>query len=199
VKTPAGMTENEVVESVERVLDTLAKHHAFGIWSEEDIRQYGWEEVLEMLEKDKYDASRPFENFVYVVVRSRFHNLRRNKLSRNDPPCKSCHSGDNCTGTNVPCVKYESWRKRNAAKANVQRPLDLNNIADEREGRTRMESTVVEDLATQELLELIDLHLPIDLRANYLQMRAGVSIPKARRKQIELVIREIIQCPKEEE
>lgn len=44
-----------------------------------------------------------------------------------------------------------------------------------------------------EVLALIDEHLPLDLRATYLQMRAGVAnIPKHKRAAVEKAVRDIL-------
>lgn len=201
MKIPSGMTEGEIVTSVERVLDTLAKQYAFGIWGEDDIRQYGWEEVLKLLEQEKYDTARPFENLVYSHLKNRFLNLWRNKLTRNDPPCSKCHVGDAvaCTGSKEPCRKYQEWKKRNSTKANLQRPLDISNISDEHELATREDSTVVEDVAEQELLRLIDAKLPVDMRRDYLLIRAGEKVSKAKRTRVEETIRDIIGWENEDQ
>ncbi len=42
------------------------------------------------------------------------------------------------------------------------------------------------------MLTRIDTHLDVELRATYLQMRAGKAVPKAKRQVVEAAVREIL-------
>jgi hypothetical protein len=148
--------------------------------------------ALEVLEKECYNPSLPLENFLYTHIKNRFVNLHRDKLRRRDAPCRACHEGKPCDqGSN--CSKYAAWLKRNTAKANLMRPLDLAHISDEREPHTRLASTVTEDAEIDEMLQLVDKHLPVELRSTYLQMRDGVSVSRAKRNEVEQRVREILR------
>jgi hypothetical protein len=70
--------------------------------------------------------------------------------------------------------------------------LDITNICDGDEPTTREESTVLEDIEQRELLSLIDIKLPVELRQVYLQMQAGESVPKAKRLEVEKAVLDII-------
>ncbi len=192
MKLPANHTEAQVIEAVNNALSHLCDKYAFGIYTEADLYQEGWCEALKLLELGKYDHTRPLAAYVFTHVSRRFMNLSRDRLFRLEPPCTVCHKGDFCTNTNQPCSKYRAWYKRNMAKASLQRPLGMDHVSDTNERNTRSESTVCDDLATKELLRKIDTELPIELRTSYLQMRAGVNIPKAKRRTIESAIRSII-------
>ena len=73
-------------------------------------------------------------------------------------------------------------------------PLDISNIRDETERNMRMEDTFIEDIANQELLDIIDENLDVSLRADYLRVRHEAYVPKPRRRQI---VEEILQILKE--
>ena len=49
-----------------------------------------------------------------------------------------------------------------------------------------------DDIQMRELLARIDERLPVAIRATYLQMRAGKSVPKARRAEVEAAVRVIL-------
>jgi DNA-directed RNA polymerase specialized sigma24 family protein len=182
-----------VLEAIEKSVAILAPSFVFGYFDVEDIKQEGRLEAFKVLEKEKYDPDRPLANFLYTSIRNKYVNLLRDKLRRNDPPCQPCHIGDCCNPTGNACEPYIAWRDRNAAKSNLMRPLDLAHVADENERRTRLESTVVSDVETDEIVKLIDAKLSVELRSTYLQMRAGVSVPKVKRKQVEDAVRDIIR------
>jgi DNA-directed RNA polymerase specialized sigma24 family protein len=195
------MTEAQVVAVIDRIARILSSTFVFGYYDRDDIEQEA--RLFGIKAMEKYDPSRPLENFIYSAVRSRLLNLRRDRLRRNDPPCKVCHLHFSANGPGHPngqiCKKYEGWRKRNTTKANLMRPLGIDYVSDEKEARSRCNSEVVGDAETNEILHLINLHLPMDLRADFLRMRDGVNIPKVRRQQVETAVREIIKCPNEDD
>jgi DNA-directed RNA polymerase specialized sigma24 family protein len=197
VRLPPNYTEDQVLDIINKVVNQLAPRFVFGSYDADDLRQEGVIWALELLDKGTYDPGRPLDNYIYTHVRNRMCNFKRDRYCRNDPPCRDCHAGHLCDD-GQPCKTYSAWRQRNAAKANLQRPLDITNISDERERRTRVESSSSDDAAVNELLGKIDRELPVELRGTYLQMRAGVSIPKAKRLQVEAAVKEIIGWPSED-
>src|SRR5262245_57832295 len=142
---PPGKTEAEVLAAIDKAVNTLAPTYVFGPYDIDDIKQEGRRHAIEVLAKGVYDPTRPLENFLYTHIKNRLINLKRDKLRRNDAPCRRCHDGDPCGGPGSYCATYREWLARNNAKANLMRPLDLGNIADEREKRTRVNSTAHQD------------------------------------------------------
>lgn len=193
MKIPPGHTEGTVLAAIEKSVTILAKSFVFGPYTLEDMRQQARLLGIQALEKAKYDPKRPLENYLYRSIRNGLINFQRDKLRRNEPPCAKCHAGENCGEYGQQCVRYADWFKRNRSKANILLPVDLSNICDEHEPRTRLPSTVCEDAELNEMLLLIDEHLPIDLRGDYLKMRDGVSIPKARRLLVEAAVKDILK------
>lgn len=189
---PPNKTQAEVLAAIERVVGILAPSFAFGFYDVEDIKQEG--RMAAMKKLYKYDPTRPLENFLYAVVRSRLINFKRDKFKRSDPPCKECHAGlpcPTCSGDG-PCKKYKVWLRLNTTKAALVQTLDLDNISDEKERHTRSESEALDTVVGEELLERIDRDLPVELRSYYLQMRAGVAIPKAKKHEVVEAVRRIL-------
>lgn len=201
MKIPQGYTEAQVLAAVEKAVNILAPSFVFGTYDLEDVKQHGFLIALKVLEKDKFDTSRPLANFLYTSIKNGYINLKRDEYRRNDPPCPSCHAGTPCPKAVGPaCPKYQSWFDRNQAKANIANPLALEHISDEGERRTRTSSSAEQEAEIGELLQTIDAHLPVELRASYLQMRAGVSVPKGRRLLVEQAVKDILkgaldECP----
>lgn len=193
MKIPPGKTEAEVLAAIDKVVNILAPTFVFGYFDVEDLKQEGRFFALEVLEKERYDPSRPLENFLYTHIRNQFINLQRKLQRRNDPPCAACHRGDICGPDGRRCDKYESWYRRNQSKANLLKPLDITNISDANERRSRCESSSESDVEVAEMLALVDEKLPVELRATYNQMRDGVKVPKGRRVQVENAVREILR------
>lgn len=192
MKIPPGYTEARVLEAIEKTVSLLAPTFVFAYYDLDDIKQFGRMEALQLLESEKFDPSRPLENFLYVHIRRRLLNLWRKKLRRTDAPCLVCHQGEPCGPRGEFCSKYASWLRRNQTKANLAQPLALDHIADERERRTRTDASSESDVELDELLRKIDLQLPLEFRQDYLKMREGLSVPKSRRREIESIIQSIL-------
>lgn len=197
MKVPPGYTEAQVLEAIETAVSILAPSFVFGHYEIEDIKQYGYQVAIEKLAEGKFDCQRPLPNFLYTCIRNKFINLKRDEYRRTDPPCTACHSGQPCEKAdgNSCCRKYYLWHTRNKNKSGIANPIGLEQTFDDRPSS----STAEEDVQISEMLERIDLELPIELRATYLQMRANVHVPKAKRLQVEKAISEIfkgaIGCP----
>lgn len=189
---PPGLTEQDVQGGIDRALGLLAPMYVFGYYDTDDIKQIGWEEALKVLQKEVYDPSRPFENFIYSHLRNRLSNLKRNQYRRNDPPCKPCHRGEWCGPEQAPCEKYHIWKTRNAAKANLMRPVHIGGVAETEQTGGHSRPLGDADAETAELLRLIDEQLLVELRATWKQMLDGCRVPKDRRDLIESRIREIL-------
>lgn len=188
--------------AIENAVKILAPSFTFGIYDLADVQQEARMEGWRVLAR--YDPrpdrqgrpTRPLDNYIYTCTRNRLIRLRRDKLRRNDPPCLLCHQAEGSRSLHESgefCPKYLEWRKRNDTKSSLMRPLDLDRIADERERNTRLPSDVEETAGVNEMVRLIDERLDVELRATYLQMRAGKAVPKSRRVQVENAVREILR------
>lgn len=186
---PPGKTEQEVLSAIENAVRILTPSFVFGYFSLEDIQQEARRMGLEAMER--YDNVRPMENFLYRHIYNRLINFQRDNWKRPEAPCDECHAGSYCDNSDggQPCKKYRAWVKRNADKAGLMRPMDLDAAPSE---AAHQNAATEEDVARDELLSRIDEDLPVELRSIYLQMRAGVPVPKARRRQVEDAIREIL-------
>jgi hypothetical protein len=177
------MTEAEVTEEVTRVVDTVSPTFVFGYLALEDVKQIAWQFAIELLNKRTYDPGKPLANYLYVHVKRRLLNMRRDLLRRSDPPCRECHNGGSCRGGGW-CERYEAWVSRNNAKANLMEPLGFDRAPEQGGGGDEAE--------VREALLRIDEELPAALRADYLKMRAGVAVPKARREAVLEAVRGIV-------
>jgi hypothetical protein len=189
MKIPPGKTEKEVLEAIERTVSSLAPQFVFGFYDVDDIKQQGRIYCLELLDKGKYDPARDLAAYLYRHCQRRLLNYKRDRFHRTDPPCRRCAGGDHCSPSGK-CDKQVEWEKRNGAKANLMRPLDLTNAGEKSDHRSSDAETEVE---IGELLERIDAELPVELRQVYLQMRAGLTVPPARRREVEDAVKAILK------
>lgn len=188
---PEGMSEAEVVAVMEEVVNLLAHRFVFGYYSKEDIKQEGYRIAWQIL--PKYDGKRPLANFLFVSVRNRLCNLRRDKFRRSsrDVPCLICHEGrENEHADGEVCRAYREWWHRNQDKSNLAQPQPMGALSLEEEARKQR--PLEERLEREELREQIDRILPLEYRADYLRMQSGLRVAKQRREEIVEVIRTLL-------
>ena len=177
------------MRAMDKAIALLAQTFVFGYFDSDDIRQEAYIFGLEAL--PRYDPSRPLENFLYSHIKNRLINFKRDKYHRTDPPCKICAEHGKHPDGSV-CTKYAAWKKRNSSKQNLMRPLDIQNLSDENERAVRHCPNIIDETTLTEARNLIDEHLSIELRSIYLRIRAGESVPKAKRVKLENALKEII-------
>lgn len=187
MKPPTNMTEAEVLASIERAVGLLAGRFVFGSWDLDDVKQYGRMEAIRAM--DRYDPSRPLDNFLYSHIKNRYINLLRDKYRRNDPPCRACHEGDGCdksTAYSPFCPVYAAWLERNRSKANLMSPGPLQDVADGDQSG---------DVEIAELEEIIRQEIPFEMLRDYLALKDGDRLPAARRAEIEAAVRDVLSFP----
>jgi len=186
---PHDLTEEQVMTAMNKAVALLAQTFSFGYFDSDDIRQEAYIFGLEAL--SRYDPSRPLENFLYSHIKNRLINFKRDKYHRTDPPCKICAEHGKHPDGSV-CTKYIAWKKRNSSKQNLMRPLDIQNLSDENEKSVRQSHNIIDEATLTEARNLIDEHLSVELRSVYLRIRAGESVPKAKRVKLENALRDLI-------
>jgi hypothetical protein len=195
-RTTLAEAEVEIARIVMEVSRNISPAFKFGYHTRGDMAQTAAMFALELLEQeDVYDVTRPLAGFLYIHIRNRLSNYRRNNYIRTERPCQCC---DPIIPPTNPCDKWLAWNNRNIKKQNLMRPLNVYSIADEHERNMREDCTVEEDASVNELMSLIDERLDVDLRADYLKLKNGVSIPKARKQKVRDAIMEIINDGEED-
>jgi hypothetical protein len=179
---PSGYTTDDVLTIIDRCAGMLGSHFSFGYMTPEDVAQEARIYGLELLQKGTYQPGRDLSGYVFQHLRRRLTNLKRNLFHRSDPPCRRCNGGDYCCAPG-PCPKQAQWERRNARKATLTGAgFDGTGVGTEPGGsETEVESAV----QANELNELLDANLPVDLRADFLRMKAGEPVTPDRRRHVQ--------------
>jgi len=204
MKCPKGYTEEEVLEALNGAVNSLASSFRFGYHDLEDMKQEGLVFGLEVLEKEKFDPNHSsgsgLKNFLRYHIRNQYINMKRDKFSRPNSPCSGCpfkcpknqtESGCAEFTAKCECPKYAGWEKRNAAKRNLMESCSVDSIRSQTEVATS--SKPLEKMERDELVQLVDRHLPVGLRSDYRRMVEGVHLPKRRRVRVDDAIRQILR------
>ena len=174
MKIPKGMTEQEVLEVINKIADRYAYKFRFGYFEADDIRQEA--KIIAMDALDRYEEGRPLENFLAVHVKNRLNNFKRDKYYRQTK------------------IDSNTQEQHNNSKKYLMEPLDISNIRDENEDNMRINDDFVDDFEQKEMFAIINESLDVSLRADYLRIRDGCYVPKPRREkileEIDIILRE---------
>jgi hypothetical protein len=198
-KTTKISTNNQVSESdFLTVLDNISKRlvhkFKFGYHDVDDMKQQAAIFALEGLEK--YDHSRPLENFLWTHVRNRLFNYKRNNYQRPDKPCLNCplYDPDLKSSTNQcskysnkqNCEPYASWSNRNESKKNIMQPNYIDYDIPHKDSL---------DLLVQnnEIISFLDENIHAEYREHYLRLKHGERVTKNKVLKLQKHIQELMQ------
>ena len=195
-QTNNTVSEEEFLRVLDNISKRLANKFKFAYHSFEDMKQQAAIFALEGLER--YDNSRPLENFLWTHVRNRLFHYKRNNSQRPDKPCISCPFFDkNLTQSTNQCSKfsnkddcslYASWSKRNETKKNIIQPsyIEDNSMFVETHN-------VIDGIQDQEIINFLDLHIEAEYREAYLKLKHGVKIPKSQLVKLQNYIAKLLE------
>lgn len=201
MKLPKNMTEKEVLETIEKIASKLCYKFKFGYHGVEDMKQQATLFALEGLEA--YDEKRPLENFLWTHVRNRLFNYKRDNFERPDKPCLSCpfhdpsrsKSYNECTEftDRAECSPFSSWFNRNSRKKSLMSPIKMSDMTAGGIGLSSVDKSTLGSLANEEILKVVDRHIPLEIRLDYLRFKNGLKLPKPRRDAVKKAIYNIIK------
>jgi DNA-directed RNA polymerase specialized sigma24 family protein len=197
-KLPKGVTEDQFLAVLDNISKRLGHKFKFGYHSFEDMKQQAAIFALEGLEK--YDNSRPLENFLWTHVRNRLFNYKRDNYQRPDKPCLSCPLYDaHCKVSTNQCSEYtdknecelfSAWETRNNSKKNIMKPVGMEEV---HETSSKKQAEIPDMVFNQQIIELLDKHIPSSCRETYLRLKYGEKIYKADMLKLHAVIQEILR------
>lgn len=204
---PDGMTEEQVVEAIQKVAKRLAYKYRFGYHTVQDIEQEAFILVLKpdtqgktLLEK--YDGKRPLENFLWTHLRNRLYNFKRDNYERIEKPCFNCPLGayikdkDKCKAyhNKEDCDIYAKWLNRNNSKKNLMNPVEWSVVNTENENDMHCGDDLFDNIVFSEMLGVINDNIKDpELRRDWIKLQHGIALSKHRKAKIKQVIIAILQ------
>ena len=196
---PENLTEEKVLETIKICARRLASKYKFGYFDADDIEQEAIIIVITSNCLEKYDTSRPFENFISSHLRKRLYNFRRDRYIRPDPPCTRCPLSafikpDICTAYNdkKECKFYARWHNANISKRNIMNTADIQYIQDSDEKNMRYEKDFLSDIYNSALHKDILDSLSFRCRKFYLMFLNNCRVRGIDKKTLVAEIKEII-------
>lgn len=194
---PEGYTEETTLQAIKQVVDALAQKFVFGYQEVQDIKSQGTLFAIEALPRFDITKNHTLDNFLYIHVRNRLTNYKRDNYFRSGSPCLQCPFYDPNNKKSVAknqcsefedkeqCKKYALWAKRKQSKENLAHPGLESTPAPSK-------NNVGRDVEHSELQRKINDELPLDLRSDYLRMIQGISIPKQAKDRVRRAVAQII-------
>jgi DNA-directed RNA polymerase specialized sigma24 family protein len=193
-----NLTEEELVKTIDRVVNSLAYKFKFGYFDVEDIKQQGRLFALEGLKQ--YDGVRPLFNFLKIHVHNRLCNFKRDNFARLNSPCDTCrhkktvHNHCTCSKYAVQdeCKTYRRWEQRNRSKINLMLPVDISNLEDNEEPAVVENLDVGGDIDYNDLLAAIEDKIPVNQRGLFLRLKYNIKLTQTEKKQLQIIVLEIL-------
>ena len=198
---PEGYTEEEVVNLLTKIAKRLASRFRFGYHAIEDMKQQaileGWKGLL------NYDGVRPLENFLWIHIRNRLFNYKRDNYQRVEYRCNSCPIKQYDKKNNL-CLKHEQdsledckwyydWVLRNNAKKNLVDTIDFDNVDDDGEAFMSLTVDFAENADKSMIFEILEREIPMSHYEDYVRLKCGAKISHPRKRAIKEMIIEILQ------
>ena len=180
---PNGVSESEFLTVLDNISKRLANKFRFGYHDFDDMKQQAAIFAMEGLEK--YDNTRPLENFLWTHVRNRLFNYKRNNYQRPDKPCFNCPFFDKdykcslnqCSEfkNKSDCELYATWSARNDAKKNIMQPTHIEHDLHESKLHS---NNFIKNIQNKEIIQFLDDNVNAEYRESYLKLKHGSKIPK---------------------
>lgn len=176
------MAENQFCSTAQSVAAALKNKFHIPNLDTEDLSQYIILYCYEV--KDRYNPERgTLYSFLYKRSLNKLKNLVRDKVQRYEPPCRCCNVAAYLRDREIPraeCQTFRDWRLRNQAKANVNSPVGIDEIDPRGENNTYYTVDFEKSILQEEILKLIDTHLPVQHRRDFTLFMDGVKLPVKR-------------------
>ena len=191
--------ENQFLIAINNITKNLAYKFKFGYHEIEDMKQQIIVFALEGIKN--YDHVRPLENFLWTHVRNRLFNYKRDNYQRPNKPCLTCplydpslkNSSSGCSKfvNKNECELYDGWANRNNAKKNLVHFSPIEDVKDYG-NLFQQNPSSGEDIASKEIIDMIESKLNGELREIYLKLKNGCKVNKLDRTKLFNFLQDII-------
>ncbi len=183
-----------ILDTIDKVAKCLAARFKFGYHEIQDIEQQArliaWEGI------NKYDGVRPLENYLWVHVRNRLFNFKRDNFFRPYGPCEKCPSyKSKCLihEEETNCELYQKWQAKNISKLNLIYPIEFSCVDDHNEQNMQDKVLTENSVLGNELRTILNRHITVGYRHDYLRLLYGYRVSQQTKIVILSLIRDILQ------
>jgi DNA-directed RNA polymerase specialized sigma24 family protein len=179
------MNEKQI-KTIRKVCKALANKFTFGHFDVEDIEQEAFIIGMKVLPLHNPKKS-SLETFLFMHISNKLKTFKRDHYFRKDFVCKYCGRKD----PDCEHCKRKEWKY--VMKKHLMEPIDIDNVNWSTNKNMLIEQDVLQNLIDQELMNIVNNHLNVSLRKDFVKMMYGIHIPKQKRIIIEQAIKEILE------
>lgn len=180
--------EKELLAILDNIANSLASTYKFGYHEIEDMKQQARLIGLEGLKN--YDGKRPLENFLWIHIRNRLYNFKRDNYFRPEKPCDKCplFQNQSCIQfrNQMDCELYAKWKERTEKRKSLMSNVEHNDSNYD-------DNNILDQLDTKHLFETVDYNMPIELREYWIRFIHGLKLPKSKKEQVFMEINFILK------
>lgn len=180
------VSEEDFLKTLDIITKKLVYKFKFGYHDIDDMKQQAAIFAIEGLEK--YDHSRPLENFLWTHVRNRLFNYKRDHYQRPDKPCLTCifydpdrrQSINQCSKftDKSNCPEYTAWDVRNSNKRNIMKPVGIEDLSGQQVSIPDSNNSILDIVANEQIIKILDENIPASFRPTYLKLKYGDKVYK---------------------
>lgn len=136
---------------------------------------------------EKFDSNRgsSLESILWVHIRNRLHNFKRDNFVRPEKPCDSCpinaYINNKCQAFSnlLECEPYSLWVNKNESKKSlVSDTVSQQDIHDHR-------ANPVEDVIfTKQIYKIVNDNIPVSMREDWIRFSNKLKIQKNKREKL---------------
>lgn len=187
----------QTLDIIDKIVKQLSHRFVFSYHDVEDIEQQARIIALEGLKN--YDGVRPLENYLFIHVKNRLCNFKRDNFVRLQGPCEKCGSFDKnrkiCKEHNdfTKCTSYVKWQANNKGKLNLAYPIEFSHVDDNNESSMHSILLAEHIIQNKELSLLFNKYIPVEHRHTYLKMLYGYKVAAQAKNIIIHLLQDILQ------
>jgi len=191
MKIPDGYTEQQVIQIINNISNKIVNKFKFGYHEKDDMKQQVYIEVLKpdkagknILDKFDPKKGKPLESFLWIHIRNRLYNFKRNNYARPEKPCDACplnaYVNKKCTAytDELDCEHYFKWVGRNNTKKNLMSTKFYYDT-------TESDSLSVEETVfSKEIYSIVNSNIPLSLREDWLRFTNKLKLTKTKKENL---------------
>lgn len=180
--TPYHIELQAIIEAIVKMKRDAFVGHAY------DADDLGQEIRIRLTQAaSALDNERPAFRYLIRCADNLISDLRKGIYQHNNPPCKICADGGDCTRTGDKCESFRRYQRHMFSKQSIDRPRSLMST-----DLIRFD-TAFDSLNAKELNERIIAILPQYLLKPYHNMLHSGNITAVQRNQIRSIVRKLLE------
>lgn len=178
-------SNEEVVAVVDTFLPYLISTFKIRNYDKDDLKQEAYKKAFEVMQKGWYNENHTLNNYLFMAVRNHLKNMvRRERVSHSDGVCPDCEGGE--------CRACYLAGQTRSYKESAKNPSCLHEVDLDYEGGSTDECDVLDQLGTNELINILHSSLNGEVRTNFIKMVNGIPVKPEAKRSVQVAVATIL-------